>query len=57
LTLPNSFGMARMSLPPGKYDLRLSFRDENGREVRSADLQGVEIRNNDFTFVNYRTFQ
>lgn len=57
LTLPNSFGMARMSLPPGKYDLRLSFRDENGREVKSADLKGVEIRSNDFTFLNYRTFQ
>ena len=57
LTLPNSFGMARMSLPPGKYDLHLSFRDENGREVKSANLQGVEIRSDDFTFLNYRTFQ
>ncbi len=57
LTLPNSFGMARMSLPPGKYDLHLSFRNENGGEVKSTVLQGVEIRNGDFTFINYRTFQ
>lgn len=57
LTLPNSFGMARMSLPPGKYDLQLLFRDENGRQVKAANIQGVEIRSNDFTFLNYRTFQ
>ncbi|MFC1715946.1 COG3014 family protein [Candidatus Poribacteria bacterium] len=57
LTLPNSFGMARMSLPPGKYDLQLSFRDDSGREVESTVLQGVDIRSDDFTFLNYRTFQ
>ena len=57
LTLPNSFGMVRMSLPPGKYNLRLSFRDENGREVKSASIQSVEIRNRDFTFLTHRTFQ
>ncbi len=57
LTLPNSFGMARMSLPSGKYDLQLSFRDDRGREVESTTLQNVEIRSNDFTFLNYRTFQ
>ena len=43
--------------PPGKYNIHLSFRDKNGREVRSADLRDVEIRSNDFTFRNYRTFQ
>jgi len=57
LTLPNNFGMARMALPAGKYNLRLSFRDNSGREVKSANLQDVEIRSGDFTFLNYRTFQ
>jgi hypothetical protein len=57
LTLPNSFGMVRMSLPPGKHNLHLSFRDANGREVKSANLQDVEIRDNDFTFLTYRTYQ
>ena len=57
LTLPNSFGMVKMSLPPGKYNLFLSFRDKNGREVGSANIQDVEIRNNDFTFLTHRTFQ
>jgi hypothetical protein len=57
LTLPNSFGMARMSLPPGKYNLRLSFHDERGHTLTSADIQDVEIRKGDFTFLNHRTFQ
>ncbi len=57
LTLPNSFGMVRMSLSPGKYNLRLSFHDRNGRIVRTASVQDVEIRDGDFTFLNYRTFQ
>jgi hypothetical protein len=57
LTLPNNLQMVRMSLPPGKYDLDLSFHDRNGREVESANVPDVEIRNGDFTFLNYRTFQ
>jgi len=57
LTLPNNFGMVRMSLPPGKYNLRLSFYDRNGRQVESTDVPDVEIRDGDFAFLNYRTFQ
>ncbi len=57
LTLPNSFGMVRMSLPPGKYNLHLSFHDGNGRRVESNDVPDVEIKAGDFTFLNYRTFQ
>jgi len=51
------FGMVRMSLPPGKYSLQLSFYSENGQQIDSASLQNVEIRERDFTFLNYRTFQ
>ena len=57
LTLPNSFGIARVSLPPGTYSLHLSFRDGNGREINSTDIPGVEIRSGDFTFLTHRTFQ
>jgi hypothetical protein len=57
LTLPNNIGMVRMSLPPGKYDLQLSFHSKNGQQIDSASLQNVEIRERDFTFLNYRTFQ
>jgi hypothetical protein len=57
LTLPNNLGMVRMSLPPGKYNLRLSFCDKDGRQVESADMPDVEIRDGDFTFLNYRTFK
>jgi hypothetical protein len=51
------FGMVRMWLPPGKYDLQLSFHSENGQQIDSANLQNVESRERDFTFLNYRTFQ
>jgi len=57
LTLPNNIGMVRMSLPPGKYDLQLSFHSKNGQQIDSARMQNVEIRVGDFTFLNYRTFQ
>jgi len=57
LTLPNNFGIVRISLPPGKYNLRLSFYDRNGRKEGSTDLLDVEIRDGEFTFLNYRTFQ
>jgi hypothetical protein len=57
LTLPNNIGMVRMSLPPGKYNLQLSFHSKNGQQIDSASLQNVEIRERDFTFLNYRTFQ
>ncbi len=57
LTLPNNMGMVRMSLPPGKYNLQLSFHSKNDQQIDSANLQNVEIRTGDFTFLNYRTFQ
>lgn len=57
LTLPNSFGMVRMSLPPGKYDLHLSFQNRDGWEIESTDMPGVEIKKGKLTFLNYRTFQ
>ena len=57
LTLPNNFQMVSMSMPPGEYDLHLSFYDTNGREVESTDVPNVKIESGDFTFLNYRTFQ
>jgi hypothetical protein len=57
LTLPNNFGMIRMSLPAGMYDLKLRFHDKSGRLVESASFPEVEIKDGDFTFLNYRTFQ
>ena len=57
LTLPNNFGVVRVSLPPGNYNLRLLFYDRNGKEVESTNVPDVEIREDGFTFLNYRTFQ
>jgi hypothetical protein len=57
LTLPNNFGMARMSLPPGTHDLHLSFYNKGNQIIDSIVLNGVEIREGDFTFINHRTFK
>ena len=57
LTLPNKLGMVRMSLPPGKYNLHLSFYNKGNQIIDSAVLQSVEVRAGDFTFINHRTFK
>ncbi|MBD3184186.1 hypothetical protein GF312_18015 [Candidatus Poribacteria bacterium] len=57
LTLPNSFSIARLNLPPGKHNISLIFYDERGRKIESADIPDVEIKSGSFSFINYRTFQ
>ncbi len=57
LTLPNNIQMARLSLPAGVYDLKLTFYDQFGRAVTNANIPGMTIPENDYTFLNYRTFQ
>ena len=56
LTLPNNIQMARLSLPAGVYDLKLTFYDQFDRVVTNADIPGMTIPENDYTFLNYRTF-
>lgn len=56
LTLPNNFGLIRMSLPPGKYNLQLSFFNSNNQQIDSAIINDVEIKEGGFTFLGYRTF-
>jgi len=57
LTLPNKINVLRLSLPPGKYDLRLSFYNKNNQQVESNVIKDLEIRERGFTFINYRTFK
>ena len=57
LTLPNSFGVVRMSLPPGRHDLHLSFYNKSNQRIDSVVVRSVEIKEDDFTFLNYRTFK
>ncbi|MGQ9610777.1 MAG: COG3014 family protein [bacterium] len=57
LSLPNNFQIIRRSMPPGKYNIQLSFYSKNGKQLKSANIPNVEIKKGDFTFINYRTFQ
>jgi hypothetical protein len=57
LTLPNDFGLVRISLPPGQYNLQLSFYNKNNQQIDLATISNVEIKENGFTFLGYRTFK
>ena len=57
-TLPNQIFIVRMPLPAGTHTLNLSFLDANGR-VLQHEPKGpeVEIRRNQITFWNHRTYK
>jgi len=57
LTLPNHIQMVRLPLPAGVFDLELTFYDQADRKISSTNIPNVVIRENDYTFLNYRTFQ
>ena len=57
LTLPNNIQMARLPLPAGTFELRLTFYDQDDRGISSTNIPNVMIKENDYTFLNYRTFQ
>jgi len=57
LTLPNNIQMVRLPLPAGTFDLKLTFYDQADREISSTNIPNVVIKENDYTFLNYRTFQ
>jgi hypothetical protein len=57
LTLPNNIQMSRLPLPAGTFDLKLTFYDQANREISSTNIPNVIIKENDYTFLNYRTFQ
>jgi len=56
LTLPDNIQIARVSLPPGDYEARLSFYSYGGGAVESAVVP-VKITKNKKTFITYRTFR
>lgn len=57
LTLPNSLSLIRMSVPPGQYNIQLSFFNKGDQQIDSAAINNLEIKENSFTFVSYRTFE
>ncbi|MFA5162718.1 MAG: hypothetical protein WC421_10780 [Elusimicrobiales bacterium] len=54
-TLPAEIRMARLELPPGRYDLKLTFRDAYGNAAASDVMRGVEVSRGKRTFAHYRT--
>jgi hypothetical protein len=54
-TLPAEIRMARVSLPPGVHDVRISYRDATGAEAFAETLRGVEITAGYRTYVHVRT--
>ncbi len=56
LTLPENVHLARLSLEPGVYDLRVDILDRRGRVLGTETIPGVEVRSGDWTFVSRRIF-
>jgi len=56
LTLPNNIQMVQLPLPAGVYDLELTFFDSYGRQVSKKNIFDVVIRQDNYTFLNYRSF-
>lgn len=56
-TLPNQIFLLRLRLPAGTHNVTLSFSNRANRQVKTDRLEEVVIRENDKTFLNYRTFE
>jgi hypothetical protein len=56
LTLPEKILMARLSLPPGRYDLRVQLTDARGRPLREETLDGVTVEEGRWRFLSRRVF-
>ena len=56
-TLPNQIFLVRMRLPTGSHTVTLLFSDGVSRQREVESLEDVVIRENEATFLNYRTFE
>ena len=55
-TLPNQIYLVRMPLPAGKHRLKLSFLNKSGNIRKSQSNLEVQIKTNQISFLNYRTY-
>ncbi len=55
-TLPCLISVARVPIPPGSHDIRLSFSDDSGRERGSEAAPAMEVASGGKAFWNVRTF-
>ncbi|MBU0743540.1 hypothetical protein KKG45_02465 [bacterium] len=56
LTLPHGIAMARLTLPPGVYDLRVDLVDPLGRSLGEQTIPSVQVRRGGWTFLSRRVF-
>lgn len=56
LTLPREVWIARLSLPPGTYDLRVDLLDAQGLPSGSQTIAGVQVRSGRWTYLSRRVF-
>lgn len=56
LTLPEHVNLARISLPPGTYDLQVELLGPKGRRLSTQVIPGVEVLPGDWTFISRRVF-
>ncbi len=56
MTLPNTIGLARLTLPAGSYDLEIDLLDAAGRTVATLSVPGVTVRAGDWAFVARRAW-
>jgi uncharacterized protein len=56
LTIPHDIAVARLTLPPGTYDLEVQLVDEHGRDMGTEIIAGVRVRARDWTFMSRRVF-
>ncbi len=56
LTLPEHVNLARLSLPPGTYDLQVELLGHHGQVLGAQAVEAVEVRPGDWTFISRRVF-
>jgi len=56
LTLPEHVNLARISLPPGTYDLQVELLGLRGEVLSTQIIPAVEVTAGDWTFISRRVF-
>ena len=56
LTLPGGIALVRVDLPPGRYDLEVSYLDAGGRVVATETISDVDVVAGDWSFYSRRIF-
>jgi len=56
LLLPGGLQVAKIFLPPGRYDIDLSYQDDYHNVISSDVVSGIEVKPGKATFIQKRSF-